>query len=109
LLQLVEEFHNKKVKFICFSPSIDTETAQGRFFLQIMGAVAELEREMIRDRIKDNLNRKKRDIEKNGYFRTREGKKREKLGRPTGSKDKGRRKRGGYFLRYQKTTLAKVV
>lgn len=94
LLQLIQEFHNKKVKFICFSPDIDTDTAQGRFFLQVMGAVAELEREMIRTRIKEKLSvMKQKGI---------------KLGRKLGSKDKGRRKRAGYFERYKKTTLSEI-
>lgn len=33
----------------------DTETPQGRFFLQVMGAVAEFERELIRERINGKL------------------------------------------------------
>ena len=87
LLQLIEEFKNKKIKFICLSPQIDTETSQGMFFLQIMGAVSEFERSLIRERIKDKLNY----LKANGV----------KLGRPVGSKDKGRRRTSGYNLRWQ--------
>ena len=88
LIQLVEEFRNKKVQFICLSPDVDTESAQGRFFLQIMGAVAELEREMIRERTIAKL----RYLQKNGV----------KLGRPKGSKDKRPRKRTGYLATWEK-------
>jgi len=88
LIQLVEEFNNKNIQFICLSPEMDTRTAQGRFFLQIMGAVAELEREMIRERIKAKLN----------YLK----KKGKKLGRKKGSKDKRPRRKSGYYLRWSK-------
>jgi len=88
LLQLIEEFNNKKIKFICLNPQIDTETSQGMFFLQIMGAVSEFERSLIRERIKDKLTY----LKANGKV----------LGRPKGSKDKVYRKRSGYYQRWQK-------
>ena len=87
LLQLVEEFSNKKIRFICLTQNIDTNTAQGMFFFQILGAAAEFERQLLRERIKDKLD----------YLKST-GK---KLGRPTGSKDKKRRRKSGYLLRYQ--------
>ena len=37
LLQLVEEYKAKGVRFICLSQQIDTSTAQGMYFLQIIG------------------------------------------------------------------------
>jgi len=89
LLQLIEEFKNKKIRFICLTQNIDTNTAQGMFFLQILGAAAEFERQLLRERIKDKLNY----LKSTGV----------KLGRPVGAKDKGRRKKGGYFLRYKNT------
>ena len=88
LIQLVEEFRNRKVQFICISPEVDTESAQGRFFLQIMGAVAEMEREMIRERTIARL----RYLQKQGV----------KLGRPKGSKDRVRRRRTGYLATWEK-------
>ena len=54
--------------------NIDTSTSQGKFFFTIVGAFAELEREMITERIKAGLARRKA-----------QGK---KLGRQFGSKDK---------------------
>ena len=88
LLQLVEEFSNKKIRFICLTQNIDTNTAQGMFFFQILGAAAEFERQLLRERIKDKLD----------YLKST-GK---KLGRPKGSQDKKRRKKSGYWLRYHK-------
>jgi len=88
LIQIIEEFDKKQVQFICLSPSIDTKTASGRFFLQIMGAVAELERELIRERVKFKLDL----LKANG----------QRLGRPKGSRDRKPRKRLGYFQRYAK-------
>lgn len=89
LLQLVEEFNNKDVQFICLNPSVDTKTASGRFFIQIMGAVAELERGITIERTKEKLD----------YIKNVEGR---KLGRPSGSKDKRSRNKSGYYLRYAK-------
>lgn len=86
LIQLIEEFNNKDIQFICLSPEIDTKTAQGRFFFQIIGAVAELERELIRERTKARLD----------YLKAK-GK---KLGRPKGSKDKKVRRKSGYYNRW---------
>ena len=86
LLQLLEEFKNKNVRLICTDMNIDTGTAQGKFFFTVVGAFAELEREMITERIRLGLARRKK-----------QGK---KLGRQFGAKDKSSRKRLGYFLRY---------
>ena len=88
LLQVLEELKNKGVRLIATSQNIDTSTAMGKFFFLILSGFAEMEREMIRERILLGLKRRKA-----------QGK---ALGRPKGSKDKGRRKKGGYYLRYQK-------
>ncbi len=88
LIQLIEEFNNKNVHFICLSPEVDTKSANGRFFISIIGAVAELERELIRERTKAKLD----------YLKSK-GK---ILGRPKGSKDKKIRRKSGYYMRYTK-------
>ena len=88
LLQILEELKNKKVKLIVTSMGMDTETAQGKFFFSIIGSFAELEREMIRERILLGLARRT----KQGY----------KLGRQAGAKDKKIRKKSGYLLRWAK-------
>lgn len=86
LLQLLQEFNNRNVRLIITEMNIDTATTQGKFFFTVVGAFAELERDMIRDRIKLGLERRR----KQGKL----------MGRPTGSKDKGYRKKGGYYLRF---------
>ncbi len=88
LLLMIQEFRNKGIQFVSLSESIDTETAQGRLFLQLSGAFAEYERELIRERTNAGLARAKA-----------QGK---KLGRPKGSKDKKRRRKSGYYQRWAK-------
>jgi DNA invertase Pin-like site-specific DNA recombinase len=55
LLELMEKLSEKEVKFISKKESIDTETASGRFMLTVFAAVAELEREYIRDRQREGI------------------------------------------------------
>lgn len=86
LLQILEEMNNKEVRLIVTDMNIDTGTSQGKFFFTIIGAVAELERALIRERIKAGINR-----------REKQGK---PLGRQKGAKDKSQRSRKGYFDRW---------
>jgi len=86
LLQVLEELKNKGIRLIATSQNIDTSTPMGKFFFVILSGFAEMERELIRERIKLGLER-----------RRKQGK---TMGRPKGSKDKGYRKKGGYYLRY---------
>jgi len=86
LLQVLEEMKNKDVRLIATSQNIDTGTPMGKFFFTIMAGFAEMERELIRERILLGLQRRKT-----------QGK---PLGRPVGSTDKKRRKRSGYHLRW---------
>lgn len=50
LLELVEQLNNKGVSFVSLKEAIDTTTTTGMFMLTIFGAVAQLEREYIKDR-----------------------------------------------------------
>jgi len=86
LLQVLEELQNKKVRLIATSQNIDTSNPMGKFFFTILSGFAEMEREMIRERIKLSVSRRKK-----------EGK---PVGRLKGSKDKASRKRLGYFERW---------
>lgn len=88
LLNILHELEQKNIAFITLQEGFDTSTAQGKFFFQVVGAFAELERNMISERTKARL----------AYLK----KKGKTLGRPKGSKDKKRRKKGGYYLRYAK-------
>jgi DNA invertase Pin-like site-specific DNA recombinase len=86
LLQLIEEFKNKNVKFISLTEGFDTSTAQGELFFSIAGAFAQFERKLIQERVNAGLDRAKK-----------EGK---TLGRPSGSKDKKDRRKSGYWMRW---------
>jgi DNA invertase Pin-like site-specific DNA recombinase len=74
LEELVEDFKHKGVEFISLHEKIDTTSAMGKFFFRMMGAIAELERDIISERTKEQLAAKK----KNGI----------KLGRPTVDNEK---------------------
>jgi len=50
LIALVEDLAERGVGFRSLSESIDTTTANGKLFFSIMGALAEFERELIRER-----------------------------------------------------------
>lgn len=54
-LDLLERLAEKDVKFISKKESIDTGTPAGRFMLTVFAAVAELEREYIRDRQREGI------------------------------------------------------
>ena len=56
LLTLIEEvFKPNKVQFHSITEKIDTATAQGKFFLAIMGAMAQMERDLVSERTKEAL------------------------------------------------------
>jgi DNA invertase Pin-like site-specific DNA recombinase len=93
LLQVLEELKNKGVRLIATSQNIDTSTPMGKFFFTILSGFAEMEREMITERIKLGLARRKN-----------QGK---PLGRQKGAKDKARRRRLGYFQREYRNKKAK--
>jgi len=59
LLKLIEGFNRDGIHFRSLTDNFDTTTSQGIFIFQIMAAVAELERSMIRERTKDALRVKK--------------------------------------------------
>jgi DNA invertase Pin-like site-specific DNA recombinase len=101
LLQLVEEFKNKKIRFICLTQNIDTSTSQGMFMLHILASVSEFERQLIRERSQDKIDYYKKQIKEKGFATNKEGR-RIKLGRPKGSSDKKRRTKSGYYLRWSK-------
>jgi DNA invertase Pin-like site-specific DNA recombinase len=50
LLEVIEELEGKGAGFRSLGDPVDTTTAQGKFTLQILGAVAEFERALIRER-----------------------------------------------------------
>jgi DNA invertase Pin-like site-specific DNA recombinase len=90
LIQIVEALKRYNIDLICKTQNIDTTTSTGKFTFYLFGAIAELEKEMITERI--NL----------GLQRARiKGK---KLGRPKGKKDSKKRRKSGYYQRWSKKT-----
>ena len=55
LLSLFDEFQKKGVNFIAITQNIDTSSSIGKFQLQILGAFAEFERNIISERTKEGL------------------------------------------------------
>ena len=59
LLETLELFREQDVDFVSVTEAIDTTTAAGRMVLTFLGAVAEFEREIIRERVRAGLERAK--------------------------------------------------
>lgn len=60
LLFLVEdEFRTGNTRLLSLTEQIDTDTAMGKFFLTVMGALAQMERELISERTREALAFKK--------------------------------------------------
>jgi len=57
LLSLFDEFSNKGIHFIAITQNIDTSSASGKLQMQIMGAFAEFERNIISERTKEGMRR----------------------------------------------------
>ncbi|MFD1899436.1 recombinase family protein [Enterococcus termitis] len=55
LLTLLEEFNQKGIHFVSIQNNIDTSTAMGKFFFTVMSAFAEMEAELIRERVMAGL------------------------------------------------------
>jgi len=57
LLGLFDEFNKKGIHFIATTQNIDTSSATGKLQMQILGAFAEFERNLISERTKEGLRR----------------------------------------------------
>jgi DNA invertase Pin-like site-specific DNA recombinase len=57
LLRALEEFSHLGVDFISISESIDTSTPVGKMIFTVLGAVAELERNLIKERVHMGISR----------------------------------------------------
>jgi DNA invertase Pin-like site-specific DNA recombinase len=72
LLNLIEEFNKKKVRFVSLKENIDTSTPTGKFFLTIMAAIAEMEYTTIRERQMAGIELAKQEGRINGRPRVKE-------------------------------------
>jgi DNA invertase Pin-like site-specific DNA recombinase len=59
ILSLFEEFNRKSVHFIAVTQNIDTSSSMGKFQMQMLGAFAEFERNIISERTREGLKYKK--------------------------------------------------
>ena len=66
LVTALEEFQELGVEFISLSESVDTSTPMGKIIFTVVGAVAELERSLIRERAVMGLARAKREGKPHG-------------------------------------------
>lgn len=82
LVKVVSNLQKWKIDLICQTQPIDTTSPSGKLIFHIFGAIAEFERELISERTKLGL--------------------RKAVGTGKRGKDKTPRKKGGYYLRYQK-------
>jgi len=57
LLRALEEFSHLGVDFVSLSESIDTSTPMGKMIFTVLGAVAELERNLIKERVNMGISR----------------------------------------------------
>ena len=62
-LNLIELFEGKGIAFHSISEKVDTKSATGKFFLTIISAIAQIERDLIAERTRDALNYKKENHE----------------------------------------------
>lgn len=56
LLQLAQQFESLAVDLVSLREDIGTKNATGRFFLSMMGAISQMERELKQERIRDGKN-----------------------------------------------------
>lgn len=55
ILNLIQLLHQKQIKFVSLKEQMDTETPTGRAMLQMMSVIAELERNLLADRVKEGI------------------------------------------------------
>jgi putative DNA-invertase from lambdoid prophage Rac len=74
-LNTLQELEHRGVAFSCLTQDIETRTPTGRLLLTVLAAVAEFERELIRERVKEGMVKARR----NGV----------QVGRPTAANRRG--------------------
>jgi DNA invertase Pin-like site-specific DNA recombinase len=56
-LRALEEFNHLGIDFVSLSESVDTSRPMGKMIFTVLGAVAELERNLIKERVRMGLSR----------------------------------------------------
>ena len=65
-LSLIEIFRKKGIAFHSLTEKIDTQSAMGQFFLNMMASLAQMERDLISERTRDALGHKRANSERIG-------------------------------------------
>ena len=55
LIELIEQLENRGIHFVSITDAINTTTPAGRFFFHVMASLAQMERELIRERTRAGL------------------------------------------------------
>ena len=58
-LQVIDEFDSLGIEFVSRRENVDTSGPMGRLFLTVIGSIAELESELIRERIRAGMRRRR--------------------------------------------------
>ena len=58
-LQIIDEFDSLGIEFVSRRENVDTSGPMGRLFLTLIGSIAELESELIRERIRAGMRRRR--------------------------------------------------
>ncbi len=66
LIETVEVLNDLKIQIVFQRENIDTTSAMGQFFLTVLGSLAQFEREIMRERIKQGIDRAKSQGRKMG-------------------------------------------
>ena len=69
------------VAFVSLRDNLDLSTPSGRLMFQIIGAMAEFEKELTRERVQAGLDRRKDELQKRGWFTSKRGSRCAALGR----------------------------
>jgi len=72
LIESLEEFRRLKVDFVSFKQDFDTTSSAGRLLFHVVGAVAEFERDLIRERVVAGMAQARRDGKHCGRPRLRQ-------------------------------------
>ncbi|STX88351.1 recombinase family protein [Legionella feeleii] len=66
LVELINDFKEKGIEFVSLENNLDTSTHMGMLLFNICAAFSEMERELIRERIKAGLDSAKQQVRKGG-------------------------------------------
>jgi putative DNA-invertase from lambdoid prophage Rac len=81
LITSLDQLAGAGVSFVSLRDNLDLTTASGQLMFHVIGAFAQFERSIIRERVQAGLDRRKSELQTRGYFISKKGNRRERLGR----------------------------